>query len=256
MKFFVISDLHGDDKAFHEVTKHWNENEEKLIFIGDIGSRGPNGLLLMKTAMNLVKEGKAVWIKGNHEVMLDEFLYEPQIYKSYLSDSVGGMKTIENFTVELLNKYAEEELRETENLVKIINKEYEELVDFIANLPYIHIQDNLMFVHAAINCDTDKVSELDSRSLIWGDSYFYEGKEHNFPHVVIFGHIPTQNLNASGEVLVFPCKSKIGIDGGGFLIDKSASINVIKIDSNNPNEIEVFRYYRNKNELKIYNREV
>lgn len=256
MKFFVISDLHGDDKAFYEISKHWNEEEEKLIFIGDLVSRGPNGLLLMKIAMNLVKEKKAIWIKGNHEVMLDEFLYEPQIYKSYLSDNVGGMQTIENFKLELLNKYSEEELKETEDLVKLINKEYEDLIDFIANLPYVHIKDDLMFVHAAVNCDTDKVSELDSKTLTWGHSFFYQGEEHKFPHIVIFGHMPTQNLNASGSVHIFPCKKKIAIDVGGFIKDESASINAIKIDSNNPSEIEVIRYYTNKNELEVYNQKI
>ena len=252
MDFFVISDLHGDATAFQELIKHWNQEKEKLVFIGDLGSRGPSSLALMEIAMELVKEGKAIWIRGNHEVMLDEFLYEPQIYKSYLSDFVGGMETMKSFVTRLLNKYTEKELGDLDNLVKIINEEHKELIDFISELPYIHVQDELMFVHAAIDCNVDKINELNKSTLVWGDVNFYEGKKHKFPHTVIFGHMPTQNLGANGGVFVSNCKKKIGIDGGGFLKEKSASVIAIKINSKKVKKAKVYRYYTNENRLEIY----
>ena len=253
MKYFVVSDLHGNAEALSELIKHWNEYEEKLLFIGDLNSRGPKSVLIMKMIMDLVKKEKAIWIKGNHEVMLDEFLYEPQIYKSYISGSVGGMKTLENFVEELLNKgYSVEELGDLDNLVKIINEEYSDLVDFISKLPLLHLDKELLFVHAAVNCDTESLSELDSRSLLWGDKSFYKKIPHKFPYKVIFGHMPTQNLGAKGGVYISPCKMKIGIDGGGFLIEDFASVNGVKVDSQNPFELEVFRYYTNKKLLEIF----
>lgn len=252
----MISDLHGNAEALSELIKHWNEDEEKLLFIGDLDSRGPKSVLIMKMIMDLVKKQKAIWIKGNHELMLDEFLYEPQIYKSYISEFVGGMKTLENFVEELLKKgYSAEELSNLDNLVRIINEEYSELVDFIANLPLIHLDNELLFVHASVNCDTNLISELDSRTLLWGDKTFYK-KPHKFPYKVIFGHIPTQSLGKNGDVYISPCKMKIGIDGGGFLKANSASVNAIKIDSKKPVEIEVFRYYTNQKRLEIYKKTI
>lgn len=64
--------------------------------------------------------------------------------------------------------------------------------------------------------------------------------------------MPTQNLGSKGEVYISPCKMKIGIDGGGFLKDDSASMNGVKVDSQKPVELEAFRYYTNKKLLEIF----
>lgn len=222
-KYFVVGDLHGELDALLHLLDKWNPEEEQLLFLGDLCSRGANSLAIIQMVMLLVKEGKAICLRGNHETMLDEFLYEHTIYKSYMSDYVGGMETLKSFVYDLLNRgYKESELSELDNLIRVINEVYKEEINFLMNLPYCHIDEDYLFVHAGIDNESTKINQIPLKAVIWGNELFYK-EEHSLDKTVVFGHMPTQNLKRNGAVFISPCKKKIGIDGGIFFNSDTAS---------------------------------
>ena len=69
---YVMSDIHGNYDKFHKMLDKINFSEnDKLIILGDIIDRGPDGikLILEISAMDNVK-----YLGGNHEKMMIESL--------------------------------------------------------------------------------------------------------------------------------------------------------------------------------------
>lgn len=249
-KYFVVSDVHGNLEGLLSLLENWNEKEEQLIFIGDLVSRGANSLAVIQLVKHLVENFGAICLLGNHERMLDEFLYEPTIYKEYISDYVGGMATLSSFVYDLLHKgYKQEELTDLVGLTQLINEVYPEEVSFIENLKKYHITPKYFFVHAAIENDATQINEISLTSVLWGNQEFYN-EPHAFDRIVVFGHMPTQNLKAGGGLFISPCKRKIGIDGGGFFKSEEASINACLLDENK-DVIVNYRYYTQEQDIEV-----
>lgn len=99
----VIADLHGMsdilDKALEEVDK-LNLGEHKFVFTGDYVDRGPNSLGVVSTVKRLVRKGKAVALKGNHESLMyssfnDYWDYDPSLGDLWMLN--GGAVTADSY---------------------------------------------------------------------------------------------------------------------------------------------------------------
>jgi hypothetical protein len=79
MKLFCISDIHSFYKpmikALSDAGYDESNPDHKLIICGDIFDRGPNSWATYLFITKLVREGKAIYIRGNHESLLEDLVY-------------------------------------------------------------------------------------------------------------------------------------------------------------------------------------
>lgn len=71
----IIGDIHGEIDALHQLLDHLDQSNtaepaRKLVFIGDLCDRGPNSVAVIQLVRDLVSEGRAYAILGNHEINL------------------------------------------------------------------------------------------------------------------------------------------------------------------------------------------
>jgi calcineurin-like phosphoesterase family protein len=69
MRTYAISDIHGHYKQFQSLLGYINykDNEDRMIFLGDMIDRGPDSRLVMELLLELGKAGRHVFLRGNHE---------------------------------------------------------------------------------------------------------------------------------------------------------------------------------------------
>ena len=71
-RYFTCGDLHGQLGLWKQIKEYLNP-EDKLYFLGDAIDRGPHGYQIMK---EILERPNTVYIKGNHEDMMYNALYE------------------------------------------------------------------------------------------------------------------------------------------------------------------------------------
>lgn len=63
-RYVAVGDLHGDLDTLERVLEEW---EPPYLFLGDYVDRGDHGLEVVEQVFQLLVEGKAVALRGNHE---------------------------------------------------------------------------------------------------------------------------------------------------------------------------------------------
>lgn len=80
MKYFVVSDVHSYFKYLMEaLTENGFEvdnKEHKLVVCGDLFDRGDETVALFEFVKDLQAQGRLIYIRGNHEDLLADCLYE------------------------------------------------------------------------------------------------------------------------------------------------------------------------------------
>ncbi|TCV60914.1 serine/threonine protein phosphatase 1 [Neorhizobium sp. R1-B] len=144
---FAIGDIHGCFAQLEEMLGHIEAQASSghVVFIGDYIDRGPD----IKKVVDLVMAGpkKSGWrwtpLKGNHEDMLVRAHHVRGDEGSFWIDN-GGRETLESFGGSVP----------------------EEVIQWCAGLPLIHVDERRIFVHAGV----DKALPLEAqneRDLIW-----------------------------------------------------------------------------------------
>ena len=189
-KIFVVGDIHG---CFEKLIALMDKlpidyNQDKLIFIGDYIDRGPGSFEVVRYLIELKKlKPDTVYIKGNHEDMLQNYLDGSDRFTYQLN---GGQQTLDEY----LNR------SDSKDEFPIPSDHLE----FFNSLQLYHQTEDYIFVHAGLreNVPLESQAKMD---LLWIRDEFIHS-EFNFGKRVIFGHTPFK------EPLLQP--NKIGIDTG------------------------------------------
>jgi len=100
--FDIIGDIHGCyDELIELLLKlgyHINDEEiihphnRKAIYLGDLVDRGPNAPAVVELVMNMVGNGQALCIEGNHEVQYLNWVDNPELEQAWgLKETVEQM---------------------------------------------------------------------------------------------------------------------------------------------------------------------
>ncbi|MBO5303419.1 MAG: metallophosphoesterase [Lachnospiraceae bacterium] len=76
---YVIGDVHGCYDEMMALIKliEENDNDAKIIFVGDLIDRGPDVIKVLNWAMeHITSDGKYQGVRGNHEQMVIEWYQE------------------------------------------------------------------------------------------------------------------------------------------------------------------------------------
>jgi serine/threonine protein phosphatase 1 len=170
-RLFAISDIHGCFKPFYELIVNTIKltKSDQLILLGDYIDRGDQSKEVIDFIIDLTEEEFNVTpLAGNHEVMLTDSYYDPDVLPLWLMNS--GMSTLESFGIQ--------DIREIDN----------RYLEFFTTLDYYKIIGNMVFVHAgfddfAINPFADK------QSMIWECRLSYQNPKLS-GKTIIHGHRP------------------------------------------------------------------
>jgi serine/threonine protein phosphatase 1 len=187
---YAVGDIHGSYNklvALMEKIPIDYENDT-LVFIGDYIDRGPNSYEVIEYLLELKnKYPDIVFLKGNHEEMLEKYLVG-RSRMDYLLN--GGQQTLESYVNNRGNR-SDQPIPETH------------LHFFQTLLPYYET-DEYIFVHAGLR-EKVPLEQQAPEDLFWIRDRFLKSR-YDYGKTVVFGHTPFD------KPIVM--ENKIGIDTG------------------------------------------
>jgi serine/threonine protein phosphatase 1 len=189
-KIFAIGDIHGCYDRLKALMEKIpiDCSRDTLVFIGDYIDRGPHSVEVVDYLIQLKNRfPEVIFLKGNHEDMLDKFLNGVDRLTYLLN---GGQQTLDSY------------------LTKPVGSKFLPIppdhMEFFKSLREFYETEEFIFVHAGLRPRVPLESQK-TEDLLWIRDKFVSTK-YDFGKRVIFGHTPLK------KPLVEP--NKIGIDTG------------------------------------------
>ena len=219
---FVVSDIHGHIKPFEEILTYWNR-DDILVILGDLVDRGPQSLQVIEKVIELKQTygDNVVFVKGNHEEMLLNFLEYPNEKQEHYY-KFGGKETMQSLLAKLPNDIGEQSYHVQAIEVQ---QHYKNQLDFIQAAPVYKIIGNVLLTHAGFNSEFATLEETTEHDFIWIRKH-YEATNKT-PYVNVFGHTPLKYIHDSNDVWLSEDKRYIAIDGGYFM---TGQMNAIRLN--------------------------
>lgn len=232
-KMFVIGDIHGQITMFKELLKNWDQDEEQLLLVGDLGDRGENPKACFELAKELVDKHDAICLRGNHEEMLLNFMNDPKTNAANYEMN-GGLVTINSFLE------ADQDIHDDYELAATLQKTAPWIKPFIESLPLKYEWEDFLFVHAGVDLRLSDWKQTSDRNFVWIREGFYD-QENRTGKTIVFGHTVTAMLhgNNSDTSIWETDDGKIGIDGGavyggtlhGIVLDHKGIVKQYSVDN-------------------------
>lgn len=219
MATYACADLHGCLDVWKQIQKFLKQ-DDTIYVLGDCGDRGPQP---WETIKEVLKDSRAIYLKGNHEQMLIDVMEDYLIYGDFVYDSAsllfsnGGQETA-------LGWLEEDYRRDWKNLIK--------------NLPIYKIYtnsegDKIYLTHAGF---TPKLEQFgfklpSEHDLLWDRKHFNDnwlGEENAY---IIHGHTPVLFFNEPNNEIVYYCDGhKINLDCGT-VFSSNHKIGILNLDT-------------------------
>lgn len=188
-RIYAIGDIHGRDDMLATLLQRINDDHAgakgaQLIFLGDYVDRGPDTRAVLDRLIALRQtRPDTVFLKGNHEAIMLDYLDEPEGFEQWLG--WGGEETLESYGVDCVGKTGPAIVKDFLAAAPPAH------LDFLRALKLTHVEGDYLFVHAGVRPGRplDKQVEED---LIWIRGRFHNAKPEERPEqVVVHGHTPT-----------------------------------------------------------------
>jgi serine/threonine protein phosphatase 1 len=196
--YYIIGDIHGDlIRLMHlmeKVLREFDTENDVMIFLGDYIDRGLYSFEVVDYLINLSARIHVVFLKGNHEDMMERYIRGEGDETVYLCN--GGESTIKSYRRHMGSFIFPEEHRR-----------------FFQGLLLYYETDDFIAVHAGLNPDKAEIGEQKDRDLLWiRDAFFRADKR--WKKTIIFGHTPVYLLSRTEGVVFDDERNIIGIDNG------------------------------------------
>lgn len=154
VKLFVFSDVHGEHEALvqglREAGYDSSNPSHKLVCIGDLFDRGPGS----KRLFDIMMKGQNIWIKGNHETMLEEALEKGLdgefVFFNMLHNGLD--KTISSFSdYNLDGVVSMGQLELAIKRARAYTRGGKTVLSVLKTLPLYYETKNYIFVHAGLD---------------------------------------------------------------------------------------------------------
>ncbi|MGC9323988.1 MAG: metallophosphoesterase family protein [Desulfomonilia bacterium] len=190
---YAIGDIHGCLSKLDElISKIDPGTGDTLIFLGDYLDRGTHSKGVVEYLIALSSEANCIFLRGNHEDMLFEFLEYGTNMGLYFAN--GGTKTIESYL-------GGEPFVSHDQVARAIPESHR---DFFAKLDWYHEDDGYLYVHAGVK-PSIPIHLQDTHDLLWvRDEFIFSPT--GLAKKVVFGHTPFSRPMVKED--------KIGIDTG------------------------------------------
>lgn len=210
----AIGDVHGRldlvEELWHQIdatSRLSAARTRTLVFLGDYVDRGRQSADVIDRLLAGFPGFETVFLKGNHDDTLLQFLGDPTIGEAWRS--FGGLDTLTSYGV--AHTPGKNWAQTRNELAAAIPRAH---VDFLKNLKLYATIGDYLFVHAGIR---PRVPLEDQREidLLWIRDEFLDSPA-NFGRVVVHGHTPTDAPVVRAN--------RIGIDTGAFMSGKLTAL--------------------------------
>ncbi|WP_299961929.1 metallophosphoesterase family protein [uncultured Roseobacter sp.] len=213
-RVYAIGDIHGRadlladllEKIARDRAAQADARDVKYVFLGDYVDRGERSreVLDQLSALRGQRGQEAVFLRGNHEAALLDFLADPEAGRRWLQ--FGGDRT--------LKSYGLDPTGEPEALRERFHAALGPHLDFLQQTERFWMSGEVLFVHAAVN-PRRAIADQEDQDLFWGNRAFLRGRA--FPGMrVVHGH-----YNAF-EPVVTP--QRICVDTGAYYSDRLTAV--------------------------------
>ena len=213
-RLYSIGDIHGRDDllaTLHTlIAKDLQENppqRAEIIYLGDYIDRGADsrGVLERLLAFKATfQDVKPVFLKGNHEEAMLNFLLDYEIGREWMM--YGGQATLYSYGVPLYDFQGA-----TPAVLLALQEQLRELlpaahIEFLQRQPLYYEAGDYFFTHAGVN-PLLRLDEQHAADLLWIRDDFLRSSK-NFGKVVVHGHTISQIPEFK--------HNRIGIDTGAY----------------------------------------
>ena len=205
VRIYAIGDIHGRADLLNGMLKRIDADMKTNsvahtieVFLGDYIDRGPASRQVLDRLVARNRTHKTVFLKGNHETYLTDFVTNPPILEDW--KRVGGFATLMSYGI-TSSINAEEQLAAAFD--QALPESHRQ---FLGNLKLSFTCGDFFFVHAGVRPGTplEKQREED---LLWIRQDFLLS-EDDFGKIVVHGHTPVAQPDIR--------PNRINIDTGAF----------------------------------------
>ncbi len=188
-RLYAIGDIHGRadllDQLIARLENEFQlEGDHQVIFLGDYVDRGNDsaGVLDRLIAFG-EKYPETIFLKGNHEQAMLDFLAVPEETESWID--WGGQQALESYGIENVLTSSPSDLRDA--LADLLPDEH---FNFLLNLALLYQDGDYVFVHAGLKPGRP-IEQQRERDLLWirGEFYNADGEEWT-GKCIVHGHTP------------------------------------------------------------------
>lgn len=172
---YAVGDVHGRADLLLDLLGRIAEDATgragpaRIVFVGDYVDRGPESAETLDILASLAAEAELdpVFLMGNHERMMLDFLGEPETGRRWLR--VGGAETLASYGIAV--DAAEEDPKALARHAAALSEAAAPHLAFLARLVPSHLSGTLFCTHAGADPQAPPDMQ-DEAALLWGDSDF------------------------------------------------------------------------------------
>jgi serine/threonine protein phosphatase 1 len=209
LRLYVIGDVHGRadllEEMFRRIDRDIADTERVRtteIFLGDYVDRGPNSRRVIDALIARGAQRQAIFLKGNHEALMLQFLREPDTLPEWLRG--GAAATLASYGIAPTAHPSPKQARDV--AVALRGSIPEGHSRFLLNLKPFHSCGDYFFVHAGVRPGVP-LSRQREDDLLWIRSPFLEHAE-DYGRMIVHGHTPVTQPEFRAN--------RINIDTGAF----------------------------------------
>jgi serine/threonine protein phosphatase 1 len=209
-RIYAIGDIHGRADLLERLRTvivedaKWHPAERKVaVYLGDYVDRGPDSRGVVELLAHEPLPGfESVFLKGNHEDSLLQFLTDPAIAPAWMA--YGGEATLYSYGVRPPDvRRVDDILAAQEVFARTLPAEH---LAFLQALKLVHIEGDYAFVHAGFRAGVP-IEFQDPEDMMWIRNEFL-WSDADFGKIAVHGHTITDRPEV--------CPNRIGIDTGAF----------------------------------------
>jgi serine/threonine protein phosphatase 1 len=154
------------------------------VFLGDYIDRGPASREVIDCLINRSLMHETVYLKGNHEAVLLEFLRDPLVLQHW--QELGGLQTLLSYGVVTTKNFdLDEQARVAKALGEVLPQSHQL---FLATLRPWFLCGDFLFVHAGVRPGVPLDAQEDA-DLLWIRDDFLSSDD-DFGKIIVHGHTP------------------------------------------------------------------
>lgn len=224
-RVYAIGDIHGRVDLLADLHRRILDDARRararrnvVVYVGDYIDRGLQSRAVIDLLLDEPLEAfESVYLKGNHEAMMLQFLDDPRAASGWLE--IGGNATLLSYGVKP---------KEDQSLLKRLAEAQEQLLEklparhrtFLENLKLYHVEGDYLFVHAGLKPRVALENQRE-RDLLWIREDFLESSaDHG--KIVVHGHsiswepeIKENRINVDTGAFASGILTCLVLDGGG-----------------------------------------
>jgi serine/threonine protein phosphatase 1 len=219
IRVYAVGDVHGRADLLGQLMSRIDADlvahpvsQALLIFLGDYIDRGPDSREVLDLLVARSQHHRTIFLKGNHEVMLEKFLSYPETFATWRL--AGGIETLLSYGIRPpFNPGAAEQTMLAQRLADVLPLAHRQ---FFRSLSRSFGCGDFFFVHAGVRPGVP-LSQQTDEDLFWIRDEFLDSSEE-FEKIIVHGHSPVKNVEFH--------PNRINIDTGAFATGRLSCLRI------------------------------